>query len=205
MQRILLTLILCLAAAAAAAEAYLTVHNNTDATLNVETVNIYDTAVYSDAVTIAPNSSLRFPVPMGQSRLLVEASRMKPPLNISREISFLRTGEYQVELFAADFGTSFMADAPGAAATPALEADGCSVLIGTWAWFVNGDVVFHPDGTHVQGTNRGTWTCDGADVTMTWSHGYFDTLTLAGTRLDGTGRPEPDTGGRWAVWGERRD
>lgn len=56
----------------------------------------------------------------------------------------------------------------------------CRMIPGLWSWFVNGDVTFKSDGTLVQGPRTGQWTCRGdLHVTIVWSHGYTDELTLS--------------------------
>jgi hypothetical protein len=66
----------------------------------------------------------------------------------------------------------------------------CERIAGVWAWFVNGDVTFRDDGTLVQGSLTGRWTCADSDgeVTIEWSHGYTDRVKLSddGKRLTGT-------------------
>jgi len=75
---------------------------------------------------------------------------------------------------------------------------GCASIPGVWSWFVNGDVTFHADGTQEQGRYFGTWSCSGSSVTMSWSHGFDDDLTLSddGTSLTGTGASRDPNGPR---------
>lgn len=83
---------------------------------------------------------------------------------------------------------------------PAEAAGPCSVIPGVWSWFVNGDVTFQPDGTLVQGSRTGRWSCTNGRVNIAWSHGFVDQLTLSpdGRSMRGTNQ----TGN--AVWGTRR-
>lgn len=60
-----------------------------------------------------------------------------------------------------------------------LAGDPCDNIPGLWSWFVNGDVTLNDDGTLVQGPRTGTWTCSGTDVTLVWSHGFTDDLTIS--------------------------
>jgi len=70
-------------------------------------------------------------------------------------------------------------------------ADICQSLIGTWSWFVNGDVEFRTDGTARQAFSGfdATWTCDKGTVTIKWPMGIVDKLTLSadGKHLKGRG------------------
>lgn len=83
---------------------------------------------------------------------------------------------------------------------PARAAGSCSVVPGLWAWFANGDVTFRSNGSLVQGQLTGTWRCANGRVTIDWSHGYRDTLTIA---QDGRSMSGVNQQGN-QVWGSRR-
>ncbi len=166
---------------AASGQAFLTVHNNTDATLAVFVVSRFQAQDMARPVTVPPVTAVRFAVEMGLFELIVDAPKVGSDVGFRRQISFLRRGEHAIEIFPADFGTTFLADRGNAA------ADGCDAMPGRWAWFVNGEVTIKPDGTHQQGEITGTWSCSGNEVTMSWSHGYIDDLVLSADGLSLTG------------------
>ena len=76
---------------------------------------------------------------------------------------------------------------------PTASASGCESVIGTWTWFVGGEVTINPDVTFTQKSgNSGTWEClesaKGA-VALKWKQGgYLNRLALAdgGTKLVST-------------------
>lgn len=72
-------------------------------------------------------------------------------------------------------------------ASKAAAAGSCASISGVWSWFVNGDVTFKPNGTLIQGPRTGRWSCANGNVTIVWSHGYTDRLTLAGDGRTMTG------------------
>jgi hypothetical protein len=74
-----------------------------------------------------------------------------------------------------------------------LVDDPCDSIPGVWSWFVNGDVTFSGDGTLVQGPLTGNWMCSEAEVTITWSHGFIDELTISADGLRMTGRNQNQT------------
>lgn len=177
-------------AGTASGQAFLTVHNNTDATLEVFIVSRFASQDMARPTTVPPVSAVRFAVEMGLFELIVEAPKVGGDVGFRRNISFLKSGEHEVEIFPADFGTTFLADKGGP------PADGCDALPGKWAWFVNGEVTINPDGTHQQGAITGTWTCAGNEVGMSWSHGYVDDLVLSadGRSLSGVGHAKDPAG-----------
>lgn len=67
-------------------------------------------------------------------------------------------------------------------------AGSCTSIPGVWSWFVNGDVTFKSNGTLTQGPRTGRWTCSNGIVTIVWSHGYTDRVTLSsdGRKMTGT-------------------
>jgi len=66
-----------------------------------------------------------------------------------------------------------------AALAPPLfaPAASCDAVVGTWAWFVGGEVTIKSDGTFTQQSgNSGTWECTDASkraVTLKWTKGGF--------------------------------
>ncbi|MDE2134241.1 MAG: tetratricopeptide repeat protein [Alphaproteobacteria bacterium] len=69
-------------------------------------------------------------------------------------------------------------------------ADVCQSMVGTWSWFINGDVTFDADGTARQTSGfKATWTCHNGDVKIFWPMGIVDTLALSadGRHLRGRG------------------
>jgi hypothetical protein len=57
------------------------------------------------------------------------------------------------------------------------EAASCEAIVGTWTWFVGGEVTIKSDGTfNQQSGNSGTWECADASkgtVTLKWTKGGF--------------------------------
>ena len=53
----------------------------------------------------------------------------------------------------------------------------CDVVVGTWTWFVGGEVTINADGTFTQQSgNSGTWSCTDASkgaITLKWAKGGF--------------------------------
>jgi hypothetical protein len=59
--------------------------------------------------------------------------------------------------------------------------DVCQAIVGTWSWWINGDVTFYADGTLMpeSSNSRGSWSCKNGLVTIIWSNGVVDTVTLS--------------------------
>ena len=60
----------------------------------------------------------------------------------------------------------------------------CDALVGSWAWFIGGDVTVKPDGTFVQQSgNAGAWQCTDPSrrvFTMRWRDGgYINTVIVS--------------------------
>lgn len=93
-----------------------------------------------------------------------------------------------------------------AAPTSAAPATGCAAIPGVWSWFTNGDVTFRADGTLTQGSLTGRWTCTDGRVSVSWSHGYYDTLTLSadGRSLSGFGSTDPRATSGFSVTGRKK-
>jgi hypothetical protein len=57
------------------------------------------------------------------------------------------------------------------------HAASCDAILGTWAWFIGGEVTVKPDGTFVQQSgNAGTWVCTDparGRFTFRWRDGGF--------------------------------
>ena len=66
---------------------------------------------------------------------------------------------------------------------------GCEAAVGQWQWFNGGVISIQPNQTIVAGGKpAGKWECTNAgrgNVTMRWSVGYIDILTVTGDRLSG--------------------
>lgn len=78
---------------------------------------------------------------------------------------------------------------------PAVTAGNpCDMIPGLWSWFVNGDVTFRAGGTLVQGPRTGRWTCAGTDVSIVWSHGFTDDLTISADGQEMSGRNQVGMG-----------
>lgn len=62
-------------------------------------------------------------------------------------------------------------------------------VVGTWKWFVSGDVTFSPEGMLTRGDLRGNCTMSGSTLKAARKRGSFDTLALSGDgrRRDGFG------------------
>jgi hypothetical protein len=82
---------------------------------------------------------------------------------------------------------------------PSATRSPCGKLTGVWSWFSRRMVTFVADGTASSGTLTARWTCESGNVTIHWSHGYVDRLTLSadGNSLTGTNGIIP-------VWGKRK-
>jgi hypothetical protein len=91
-------------------------------------------------------------------------------------------------------------------ATSAAPATGCAAIPGVWSWFTNGDVTFRADGTLTQGSLTGRWTCTDGRVSVSWSHGYYDTLTLSadGRSLSGFGSTDSRATSGFSVSGRKK-
>lgn len=182
----------------------LVIHNNTDATL---TITLTSTAqheqVYGEYV-VPPATAKRFPgaLHLGYTTLIVEALRCNGVSPVQRDIYLNSSSQGAAfEFFPKDFGKTYMADAPDRGSS-AAELD----IVGTWAWFVNGDVIFRADGTMVQGGRSGQWAQHGRDVQLMWNHGFYDYLTLSadGRELTGYGSRVPGATTGHKVSGRRK-
>ena len=78
------------------------------------------------------------------------------------------------------------------------QAASCDAVVGTWAWFVGGEVTIKSDGTFTQQSgNSGNWECTDAfknAVTLKWVKGGFVnkmTLSADGAKLSSTDPSQP--------------
>jgi hypothetical protein len=75
-----------------------------------------------------------------------------------------------------------------------VYASDCEAVVGTWAWFVGGEVTVKSDGTFAQQSgNSGTWTCTDASkgaMTLIWKKGGFVNQMLLSA--DGKGLSSTD-------------
>jgi hypothetical protein len=86
------------------------------------------------------------------------------------------------------------------------DAADCQKIIGDWGWFIGGKVTFSENAQATWTGNgtlppaSGTWRCDPrtGTYTVTWPHGFVDTLSLSGdgTQLSGTSSTGVKVSGR---------
>jgi hypothetical protein len=78
-------------------------------------------------------------------------------------------------------------------------------IVGTWQWYTNDYAVFYPNGTARHGDASGSWTLDGKTLRISWSDGWYNTLTLSNSKreLNGHGSQDPKTLGTQHVWARK--
>ena len=70
----------------------------------------------------------------------------------------------------------------------------CAAFHGKWNWRTDSNrppIVVHADGKFSRGGSvSGSWTCSGSTITVDWSKGFIDVLTLSanGKSMSGSGR-----------------
>jgi len=183
--------------------AMLFITNDTDATLTLQTQSYYGNRV-SKVITLPPGEQVgELRTRAGRQYLFAEARLSDPPLEARLGDRFFQGGqEYFITIGPSYFGRAQVSDAAAseAPAPPSTSAGNwCARIQGTWDWFI-GTVEFtgtgdanQADGTFTSGDDlHGDWSCvinrGGVMVTMTWSHGWTDELSLVSpNRLEGEG------------------
>jgi hypothetical protein len=183
--------------------AMLFITNDTGATLTLQTQSYYGKIV-SDVITLPPGEQVgELQTRAGRQYLFAEARLSDPPLEARLGDRFFHGGqEYFISIGPSHFGRDHVSDAAASEAPapqPASAANWCARISGTWNWFI-GTVDFtgtgdanQAHGSFTSGDDlHGDWSCvinrGGVMVTMTWSHGWTDELSLVNpNRLEGEG------------------
>lgn len=79
------------------------------------------------------------------------------------------------------------------------EAGSCRAVPGAWTWPIVGGGVLYRNGTSNLNGIPGSWTCASGHVTITWSNGFVDQMTLSadGNSMAGNNNIGP-------VWASKR-